>query len=67
MHDACRVCFFECAGDLDGNVENLGRIELRGGNLPPQRDAVDELSGNVMTALVIADFVNGENVWMVQV
>jgi hypothetical protein len=67
MNDSGAVCFFERAADLDREIENLGYLERRRGHPATQRDTIDELGGDVVAAVVNSDFVNSENVWMIEI
>ncbi len=67
MNDSGAVRFFKCTRDLDRDVEYFGNFQRRRCHLPAQRHAVDELGGDVMVSVVNSDFVNRENVWMVEI
>ncbi len=66
MHDPRSMCVIQGRGNLNGDVENepvIERLCLRelGQCLP-----VDELGGDEVRAVGLADLVNGEDVRMIQ-
>ena len=58
MDYAGAMRLFECARNLDRDVENFRNLEVLSGGLAAQRGAVDEFSRDVMPAIVNSDFVN---------
>jgi hypothetical protein len=66
MHDPRGMCVIQCRDNLNGDVENepvIGCLRLRefGQSLP-----VDELRGDEVRAVGLADLVNGDDVRMIQ-
>ena len=66
MHDAGRVRRCQRRGGLDGDLENLAQRQLATLQALAQRFAFDQLRDDVARLVVIADFVNGQDVRVVQ-
>src|SRR5688500_2060791 len=67
MHYAGGMSFFKRARDLGCDIEYLGDLEVRGHRFAPQCQPIDVLGGDVVAPAVNADFVNGKDVWMIEV
>ena len=66
MDDAGGMRLFQCARHLNRDVQDFRQLHRRAAQPLSQGDAIDELRGNEVTPAFIPDFINGENVWMVQ-
>ena len=66
MNDAELVSARETGGDLDREVHGLSEWQAIAFDLLTQGLAFHILHRDVGTAVVLADFINRENVWMVQ-
>src|SRR5215213_4305075 len=65
MNDSQFVCARETGSDLNRDVEYFFDLQSAFDLLPP-RFAFDVLHCDVRAAVVFANFVNRENVWMIQ-
>src|SRR3569832_137791 len=65
MNDAGGVCGDERGSDLNRDVEDLGQFPALP-HILPECDAFDELSGDEGSVFRAADFVDGEDVWMIE-
>ncbi len=66
VDDPFRVGSVEGVGDLDGGVEKQIELEGAAGDAFTKRLALEKLHGDESAMLVLADFVDGANVGMVQ-
>ena len=60
------VCAIETGANLNCDVEDLAQLQAVILDLLAQRFAFDVLHRDVRSALILTDFVNGEDVWMAQ-
>src|ERR1041384_7961062 len=65
MNNAGCVCGDERGSNLDPDVEHLDQLAMLA-HVVPECDAFDELRGDERRVFRAADFVDGENVWMIE-
>ena len=66
MNDACFMRGAEGVSRLDSDVEHLAQLHARALHALAQSFAIDELGGDKVDASIFTDFVNGEDVWMIE-
>ena len=66
MDDARGVCLFQRAGDLDRHVEDLDDLHRRCLKSLTKRLPFDVFRSNEMTAAFVTQFINREDVRMIQ-
>src|SRR4029077_18593888 len=66
VDDAGSVSGVERVGDVDGDGEKNFRFERTPRNSVLQREAVQKLHGDEASPVVLTDFVDGANIWMVE-
>lgn len=66
MNDAELVCASQARRDLDRDLDRFFQLQTACFDLLPQRFAFDEFHRDVRLAVVFADFIDRQNVWMGQ-
>ena len=66
MHDPFRVSGVEGVRDFDGKREHNFQIQRTTGNAVLERHAVQEFHGDECLSILLADVVNGADVWMIE-
>ena len=66
MHDSCRVRCIERGGNLCGDVERFGNLQSRRLQFQAQCLAFDKLDGDKVCVAFHSDFVNSDDVRMIE-
>ena len=66
MDDSRAVRFCECGGCLSGYVEKVPQLDVGLTEMLPQIFFVDELGRDEVQILRAPDFMDGQNIWMVE-
>ena len=66
MDDAGAVCGREGRRDLFDDMKRFVDFQRAGGDFLSQRFAIDEFGGNELVTVSLSDFMNRQNVWMVE-
>ena len=66
MNDAGGVRGNECGSDLDCDVEYLDQLQTLAAHVLPEGDAFDELSRDESVLVGATDFIDSEDVWMIE-
>ena len=66
MHDARGVCGGERAGDLNRSIERIDQLDWRSADSFAQRLTIDELRGDEVSRIRLIDFVDRNDVGMIE-